>query len=163
MRITQSKTELPFPHLIMRYDALPHRQIEALTDQLRAATAREDALIRVRDDLAQRQEMLTQEFEHRLINGLQLIVSLLSLQSRAATTPEAANQLIIASRRGALRPSAACIVGCICSTMKRVWNLNNTSTTFAKISRDCCSRKEPAMPSWLRVQRSRYPPCQPSR
>ena len=43
--------------------------------------------------------MLTQEFEHQLINGLQLIVSLLSLQSRAATTPEAANQLTIAARR----------------------------------------------------------------
>jgi two-component sensor histidine kinase len=43
--------------------------------------------------------MLAQEFEHRLINGLQLIVSLLSLQSRAATTPEAAAQLTIASRR----------------------------------------------------------------
>lgn len=43
--------------------------------------------------------MLAQEFEHRLINGMQLIVSLLSLQSRTATTPEAAAQLTIASRR----------------------------------------------------------------
>ena len=43
--------------------------------------------------------MLAHEFEHRLINGLQLIVSLLSLQSRTATTPEAAEQLIIAARR----------------------------------------------------------------
>ena len=99
MSVTPSKTELPFPHLVIGRDALPHRQIETLTAKLQAATAREDALIRVRDDLAQRQVMLTQEFEHRLINGLQLIVSLLSLQSRAATTPEAANQLIIAARR----------------------------------------------------------------
>ena len=49
--------------------------------------------------LSQRQVMLAQEFEHRLINGLQLIVSLLSLQSRTATTPEAADQLTIAARR----------------------------------------------------------------
>ena len=34
-------------------------------------------------DLAQRQVMLAQEFEHRLINGLQVISSLLSLQSRS--------------------------------------------------------------------------------
>jgi two-component sensor histidine kinase len=50
-------------------------------------------------ELSQRQVMLAQEFEHRLINGLQLIVSLLSLQSRPATTPEAADQLTIAARR----------------------------------------------------------------
>jgi two-component sensor histidine kinase len=46
--------------------------------------------------------MLAQEFEHRLINGLQLIGSLLSLQSRKAS-PEAAAQLTIAAHRvGAL-------------------------------------------------------------
>jgi two-component sensor histidine kinase len=43
--------------------------------------------------------MLAHEFEHRLVNGMQLIVSLLSLQSRTAPTPEAADQLMIAARR----------------------------------------------------------------
>jgi two-component sensor histidine kinase len=61
-----------------------------MTAELQAALAREEALLR---------EMRTQEFEHRLINSLQLISSLLSLQSRTATTPEAAAQLTIASQR----------------------------------------------------------------
>ena len=43
--------------------------------------------------------MLAQEFEHRITNGLQLIASLLLLQSRAMTTPEASIQLSIAARR----------------------------------------------------------------
>ena len=67
------------------------------------ARAREEVLLREKRDLSQRQVMLTQEFEHRLINSLQLIVSLLSLQSRAATTPEAAGSIAVAARRvGAL-------------------------------------------------------------
>lgn len=71
----------------------------ALTAELHAALAREAACLREKNELAQRQVMLAQEFEHRLVNGLQLIVSLLSLQSRTATTPEAADQLTIAARR----------------------------------------------------------------
>jgi two-component system, sensor histidine kinase PdtaS len=78
-------------------------QQEAVAAELRTALAREEVLLRERRELAQRQVMLTQEFEHRLINSLQLIVSLLSLQSRAAAMPEAAAQLRIAARRvGAL-------------------------------------------------------------
>ena len=42
--------------------------------------------------------MLAEKVERRLINGLQIIVSLLSMQSRTATTPEAADQLTIAAR-----------------------------------------------------------------
>ena len=73
-------------------------QRDALTSELQAARARETAWLREKSDLLQRQDMLTQEFEHRLVNGLQIIVSLLSLQSRSVG-PEAATQLIIASRR----------------------------------------------------------------
>jgi two-component sensor histidine kinase len=80
------------------YGAREHRQREAPTSELQAALAREDALLREKHDLLQRQDMLAQEFEHRLINSLQLIVSLLSLQSRGAE-PEAAFQLAIAARR----------------------------------------------------------------
>jgi two-component sensor histidine kinase len=71
----------------------------ATTVQLKKALAREETLLREKHDLLERQDMMAQEFEHRLLNSLQLIVSLLSLQSRAATTPEAATQLKIAANR----------------------------------------------------------------
>jgi two-component sensor histidine kinase len=70
----------------------------ALIAELQAARAREDALLRDKSDLLQRQDMLAQEFEHRLLNSLQIIVSLLSLQSRTAG-PEAAAQLTVAAHR----------------------------------------------------------------
>ena len=60
---------------------------------------RERELLREKSALLQRQDMLAQEFEHRLLNSLQVIVSLLSLQSRAATTVETAAQLSIAAER----------------------------------------------------------------
>jgi len=67
--------------------------------ELQAALAREAALRREMSELAQRQIMLAQEFEHRLVNGLQVISSLLSLQSRKARTSEAATQLAVAAGR----------------------------------------------------------------
>lgn len=73
--------------------------VAQLSADLRAARAREAALLHDMQDLAQRQAMLAQEFEHRLINGLQLVSSLLSLQSRAAASPDAAAQLDIAAQR----------------------------------------------------------------
>lgn len=72
---------------------------EATKAELIAALAREEEALRVKNELLQRQEMLAQEFEHRLVNSLQLIVSMLSLQSRAATTVEASTQLTIAASR----------------------------------------------------------------
>jgi two-component system, sensor histidine kinase PdtaS len=79
-------------------DTRDQTQHDALTAELQAARARETAWRREKSDLLQRQDMLTQEFEHRLVNGLQIIVSLLSLQSRSVS-PEAAAQLTIAARR----------------------------------------------------------------
>jgi two-component sensor histidine kinase len=67
--------------------------------ELEAALGREAALRREMGELAQRQVMLAQEFEHRLVNGLQVISSLLSLQSRKARASEAADQLATAAGR----------------------------------------------------------------
>lgn len=57
------------------------QQHATITTQLNNALAREDALLREKSDLLRRHEMMAQEFEHRLFNSLQLIVSLLWLQS----------------------------------------------------------------------------------
>ena len=77
---------------------LEDRTLVQVTAELQAARTREAALVREMAD-AQRRIMLAQEAEHRLLNGLQLISGLLSLQSRAAASPDAAAQLDIASQR----------------------------------------------------------------
>jgi two-component system, sensor histidine kinase PdtaS len=71
---------------------------ESLIAELQSAHAREAAWLGEKSDLLRRQDMLAQEFEHRLVNSLQIIVSLLSLQSRNAGS-EAAAQLTAAAKR----------------------------------------------------------------
>jgi two-component sensor histidine kinase len=94
------ETEPPIPfERASRRDRNSRPDYDSLAAELASALAREQVLLREKHEVAQRQIMLAQEFEHRLINGLQLIVSLLSLQSRTATTPEAADQLNVAARR----------------------------------------------------------------
>ena len=74
------------------------KQRDALTTELDAALVREETLRRENDELLQHRGLLAQEFEQRLGNGLQMIASLLTLQSQTAT-PDAARQLAIAARR----------------------------------------------------------------
>lgn len=67
--------------------------------QLREIIALDESLLRQKDETIQNQALLSGESDHRLLNDLQMIVSLLSLQSRTVSTPEAADQLTIAARR----------------------------------------------------------------
>src|ERR1051325_4265335 len=68
----------------------------AAVSELQAALAREAGLRREMAELAQRRVMQAQEFEHRLVNGLQMISSLLSVQSRKARTPHGGHQFATA-------------------------------------------------------------------
>src|SRR4029077_15479363 len=79
-------------------EARSQTQYDALTSELQTARAREKVWLRENSDLLQRHETLAQEFEHRLANSLQIIVSVLSLQSRIAS-PDAAAQLTAAAGR----------------------------------------------------------------
>ena len=72
------------------------RQIET---ELREALAREANLLRQKDILILRQEELSAEADHRLLNNVQMIVSLLSLQSHLTSNAEAASQLATAAKR----------------------------------------------------------------
>ena len=83
----------------LRPDKGEQMQLDGIAADLRAALGREQVLLSEQRRLSLRREMLAQEFEHRLINGMQMVVSLLTLQSRTAASPEAAAQLMIASRR----------------------------------------------------------------
>jgi two-component sensor histidine kinase len=73
-----------------------HRATEA---KLRESILREDDLLRQTDELIQQKDILAKESEHRLLNGLQLITSLLAMQSRGTKNPEAVAQLSIAANR----------------------------------------------------------------
>ena len=63
--------------------------------QLREALAREHALLRKKDAMIQQMAVLRQESDHRLLNGAQMIISLLSLQGRASKNAEVSSQLAV--------------------------------------------------------------------
>jgi two-component sensor histidine kinase len=67
--------------------------------QLRDALVREEALLHQKDELIRQMVVLRQESDHRLLNGAQMIVSLLSLQSRTSKNAEVASQLAAAADR----------------------------------------------------------------
>ena len=73
-----------------------HRRTES---GLRDALAREEALLCQKDELIQQQAVLSQESDHRLLNSVHMIVSLLSLQGRASENAEVASQLAAAADR----------------------------------------------------------------
>ena len=70
--------------------------------QLREIIALDESLLRQKDETIKNQALLSSESDHRLLNDLQMIVSLLSLQSRATANAEAASQLAAAADRIAM-------------------------------------------------------------
>jgi two-component system, sensor histidine kinase PdtaS len=72
------------------------KQTEA---QLRAALAREQVLLDQKDELIRHKDLMSRESDHRLMNGLQMVASLLSLQSGETTNAKVADQLKIAANR----------------------------------------------------------------
>lgn len=71
---------------------------DAAKDSLQPSLAREAALQQEIEDLVRHQSVQAQEFDHRLLNSIQMIVSLLSAQSRTASA-EAAAELTVAVNR----------------------------------------------------------------
>src|SRR5438874_2652112 len=67
--------------------------------RLRDALAREEILLRQKDELIQQQTLLNKESDHRLLNGMQMIVGLLSLQSQASPNADVALPLASAANR----------------------------------------------------------------
>jgi two-component sensor histidine kinase len=68
-------------------------------NQLRGALATEEAHAHEKDALIEQLKILAKESDHRLMNGLQLVASIISMQSRASTSAEAAAQLAAAADR----------------------------------------------------------------
>lgn len=77
-------------------------QYRAMEIRLRDALAESEERLRQKDQLIQKQALLRRESDHRLLNDLQMTISLLSMQGRASTSPEAAAQLTVAANRVAM-------------------------------------------------------------
>jgi two-component sensor histidine kinase len=73
-----------------------HRATES---ELRKTLARDEVLLRQKDVSIRQQKMLNEECHHRLLNNLQMIVALLSLQSQKEANAETASRLSIAADR----------------------------------------------------------------
>lgn len=104
-----------------------HRLIER---QLRDVIAADESLLRQKDEAIEDQVLLKSEAEHRLLNDLQMIGSLLALQSRATDNLEVASQLAAAADRTAV----------IARIHRRLRSLDGVSTVaFKKFLMDLCS------------------------
>ena len=98
--------------------------------QLRDIIAFDESLLRQKDETIQNQALLSSESDHRLLNDLQIVVSLLSLQSRATANAEAASQLAVAADRIAM-------IGRI---HRRLHSFDGAKTVaFKKFLEDLCS------------------------
>jgi two-component sensor histidine kinase len=94
----EHRTVASYKRELIRHRRTENELREALARE-RAALTREEALLSQKDELIQQQAVLRQEADHRLLNGLQMVVSLLSLQGRASDNAEVVSQLAAAADR----------------------------------------------------------------
>jgi two-component sensor histidine kinase len=95
---------------------------ERSASQLRKSLAAAEALVAQKEEQLRHQEFLTQECNHRLLNNLQIIVSLLSLQSSKEATAEGAKSLAVAASR----------VGAIARLHRHLHSMDGTPTVQFK-------------------------------
>ena len=69
---------------------------------LSASLARERLLVEQKDELIRHKDLLGRESDHRLMNGLQMVTSLLTMQSRLVGDEDCAAQLRMAANRVAM-------------------------------------------------------------
>jgi two-component sensor histidine kinase len=104
-----------------------HRRTEV---QLREIIAGHESLLRKKDETIQDLALLSSESDHRFLNDLQMIVSLLLLQSRTTPNAEAASQLAAAADRIAM-------IGRI---HRRLHSFDgSTNAPFMKFLQDLCT------------------------
>src|SRR5471030_3096926 len=109
------------PHTLASYE----RELAAARStesQLRGLLAQDQILLGQKDESIRHQEVLTQECHHRLLNNLQMIASLLSLQSRKEANAEAAARLSVAANR----------VGAIARLHRHLHSMDSTETVEFK-------------------------------
>lgn len=96
---------------------------------LREAYAADEVLLRQKDALIEQLKVAGKESDHRLLNGIQLIASLISLQGRAAPNAETASQLAAAAERVAM----------IASVHQRLHRLDGAQIVeFKQFLKDLC-------------------------
>ena len=120
--------EGPPPRTVASYERelAQHRATES---RLRKARARDRDLLGQKDELIHHQEVLNRECNHRLLNNLQMIVSLLSLQSRAEANAQAAARLAVAAKR----------VGAIARLHRHLHSMDGTLTVeFKRYLEELC-------------------------
>jgi two-component sensor histidine kinase len=74
-------------------------KLQRAEGKLKHALFREQLLLKGKDESLRQKELLSRESDHRLLNGLQMVASLLSVQSRQTQEPKAAAQLKNAAGR----------------------------------------------------------------
>lgn len=109
MEVLQPRTGRPQPVLT---EPLHVRTASSYEEELALLRSSEQSLLRrlagalalnvQKDDVIQQQDVQSKETTHRLLNGLQIIASVLSLQSRTSHDAEISSQLAVAANRVAM-------------------------------------------------------------